>query len=217
MSDQHTTGLYHKFNVSRTDGSSEPGCKHHGCDYFVLDLTHDPFAMPALAAYAEGCKEKYPQLAEALADKLTLMKAQAWDAADLLDGWIEKCRKGAIDELDTATERLKDWKRPSKMEYEAMAIASARMPHPLDDALRRMEPYEPPSPGWMEDLPGARSINGSDGVLSVQFVSSSRCLDFTFNANGDLVHVGYGVYVFGIPRTKLEVLAMIKMCKVGVK
>ncbi len=31
-------GLYHKFDIRRTDGQSEPGQKHDNCDYFVLDL-----------------------------------------------------------------------------------------------------------------------------------------------------------------------------------
>lgn len=46
--DERTTGLYRKFIVTRTDGKSAPGQKHDGCDYFVLDLTHDPHAAPAL-------------------------------------------------------------------------------------------------------------------------------------------------------------------------
>lgn len=59
--DKHTTGLYGKFNVTRTDGKSAPGQRHHGCDYFVLDVTHDPHAKPALAAYANSCEVEYPQ------------------------------------------------------------------------------------------------------------------------------------------------------------
>lgn len=55
--------LYRKFDVRRTDGASEPGGKHDGCGYFVLDYTHDPFAIPALAAYAEACAETHPTLA----------------------------------------------------------------------------------------------------------------------------------------------------------
>ena len=30
-------GLYQKYRVERTDGSSAPGCKHEKCRYFVLD------------------------------------------------------------------------------------------------------------------------------------------------------------------------------------
>lgn len=68
----HTTtndsslGLYNKFNVSRSDGRSEAGEKHEGCEYFVLDLNHDPHAGKALRAYAESCITDYPQLASDL-------------------------------------------------------------------------------------------------------------------------------------------------------
>ena len=58
-----TRGLYEKFHVTRTDGASAPGGKHHGCQYFVLDCDHDPHARAALAAYRESCKAEYPRLA----------------------------------------------------------------------------------------------------------------------------------------------------------
>lgn len=63
MADE-SRGLYQKFRVERTDGKSEPGEKHHGCKYFVLDLDHDPHAMAALEAYARSCRKQYPKLAE---------------------------------------------------------------------------------------------------------------------------------------------------------
>lgn len=56
-------GIYHKFNVTRTDGSSEPGGKHEHCSYFVLDVFHDPHARAALKAYADSCRSEYPLLA----------------------------------------------------------------------------------------------------------------------------------------------------------
>ena len=59
-------GLFHKFNVTRTDGSDQPGGKHHGCAYFVLDVDHDPHAKPALQAYAVACAQSHPHLSEAL-------------------------------------------------------------------------------------------------------------------------------------------------------
>ena len=62
MSDKDR-GLYEKFWVSRRDGQSAKGKKHQGCEYFVLDITHDPFAIPALIAYHQACKDKYPKLA----------------------------------------------------------------------------------------------------------------------------------------------------------
>lgn len=55
--------LFNKFDVRRTDGSDGINGKHHPCAYFVLDLTHDPFAGPALAAYADACEATHPQLA----------------------------------------------------------------------------------------------------------------------------------------------------------
>lgn len=56
-------GLFRKFNVSRVDGSDGAGGKHHCCQYFVLDLDHDPHAAAALRAYADACAETHPQLA----------------------------------------------------------------------------------------------------------------------------------------------------------
>lgn len=56
-------GLYEKYRVSRTDGSDFPGGKHDGCEYFVLDITHDPAAKLALATYAGAVRATHPQLA----------------------------------------------------------------------------------------------------------------------------------------------------------
>jgi len=58
-----TRGFYDKFLVTRTDGQSAPGRKHHGCAYFVLDVDHDPHAVAALRAYADSCEADYPLLA----------------------------------------------------------------------------------------------------------------------------------------------------------
>ena len=69
MSDK-TRGLYDKFTVFRNDGTSEPGGKHCGCEYFVLDLTHDKHAKAALKAYAKSCAEELPLLAQDLQRKL---------------------------------------------------------------------------------------------------------------------------------------------------
>ena len=71
-----TRGLYGKFKVWRTDGKDSEGEKHDGCDYFVLDLTHDPHARPALLAYADSCEAEYPLLAIDLRAKLTAKDGQ---------------------------------------------------------------------------------------------------------------------------------------------
>lgn len=72
-----TRGLYGKFYVSRVDGSGLPGGKHDGCDYFVLDLTHDKHAASALRAYADSCAAEYPLLAADLRAKLATPNAEA--------------------------------------------------------------------------------------------------------------------------------------------
>lgn len=59
-------GLYEKYTVTRVDGRSAPGEKHYLCRYYVLDLTHDPFARRALLAYAEACRTRYPELSRDL-------------------------------------------------------------------------------------------------------------------------------------------------------
>jgi hypothetical protein len=53
-------GIYRKYEVRRV---SDPTGKHDDCDYYVLDPTHDPFAIPAMRAYASACEAEYPQLA----------------------------------------------------------------------------------------------------------------------------------------------------------
>jgi hypothetical protein len=65
-------GLFQKFEVRRTDGSSEPGGKHEGCEYFVLDTDHDPHAAAALRAYATACEASHPLLARDLRERYHL-------------------------------------------------------------------------------------------------------------------------------------------------
>jgi formylglycine-generating enzyme required for sulfatase activity len=63
---QRELGVYNKFVVTRTDGKDAPGGKHEGDKYFVLNLTTDKNAIPALAAYADACASEYPKLADDL-------------------------------------------------------------------------------------------------------------------------------------------------------
>jgi hypothetical protein len=65
-------GLFRKFNVTRTDASSAKGGKHEGCEYFVLDTTHDQHAKAALSAYALACRATHPALAADLRDRCDL-------------------------------------------------------------------------------------------------------------------------------------------------
>lgn len=61
--DDKERGLYDKYIVRR---SVDPSGKHADCSYFVLDLTHDPHAWPALLAYARSCATEYPALSRDL-------------------------------------------------------------------------------------------------------------------------------------------------------
>ena len=106
---KHEQGVIERYKIVRTDGSSEPGKKHDGCRYFVLDLEHDPFAANALMAYAEACAKEYPQLAEdlesaalniarALGEKpeMTFEKGHLWHDGHDWDTVLDQ----AIDETD---------------------------------------------------------------------------------------------------------------------
>lgn len=57
--------VYERFYVEK---KNDPEGKHSECVYFVLDLTHDPYAIVALATYAEAAnlkdKENLIKLAE---------------------------------------------------------------------------------------------------------------------------------------------------------
>lgn len=55
--------VFNKYDVRRTDGQDRWGEKHLGCNYWVLDLTHDPAALPAVLAYADAVEATHPQLA----------------------------------------------------------------------------------------------------------------------------------------------------------
>ena len=53
--DDRTFHLYRKYHVEKLNDSEG---KHADCCFFVLDLTHDPLALIALAAYAEARKDE---------------------------------------------------------------------------------------------------------------------------------------------------------------
>ena len=65
MAKDANRGLYRKFRVERTDGKSAPGEKHHGCEYFVLDMDHDDHAKAAIKGYVHSLEasNEYPGLA----------------------------------------------------------------------------------------------------------------------------------------------------------
>ncbi len=68
-------GFYAKFKVTRVNGTSEPGKKHHNCRYFVLDIDHDPHAVAALQAYEDSCIAEFPLLARDIRKMLIRMRS----------------------------------------------------------------------------------------------------------------------------------------------
>jgi len=72
--------LQQKFYVDRIDGRDMPGGDRADSKYFVLDYIHDPYAIPALEAYAFACYKEFPNLSEelrALIEKLKSAREQA--------------------------------------------------------------------------------------------------------------------------------------------
>lgn len=63
-------GLYRKYDVRRLN---DPASKHTECEYYVLDLDHDRFSLPALLAYARSCNKQYPELARDIGKKCVAM------------------------------------------------------------------------------------------------------------------------------------------------
>jgi hypothetical protein len=82
-------GIFRKFVVKRTDGSDGPGGKHAGCEYFVLDITHDRHAPAALTAYAQSAMDTHPALAKDLVSRYNL-PTQAAPAPVALQGVPDK-------------------------------------------------------------------------------------------------------------------------------
>lgn len=80
---EHEQGLYSKFDVRRVDGSSEPGGKHHDCEYFVLDMTHNQHARAALRAYADACASTHPELSADLIARYALAPIEQPAAAPI--------------------------------------------------------------------------------------------------------------------------------------
>lgn len=51
-------GMFNKYEVKRIDGKSD----RENCQYFVLDLCHDPYAKPALQAYIDALPQEFELL-----------------------------------------------------------------------------------------------------------------------------------------------------------
>lgn len=83
MGDDPERGLYHKYNVERTDGQLVGDC-------FVLEFK-DPNTWPALRSYAATVRPEYPVLALDIEARVAFFEQQhghdnlvvaGWDAED---------------------------------------------------------------------------------------------------------------------------------------
>lgn len=85
-------GCYRKYIVTRTDG--DPTGKHADCEYFVLDLKHDPFARQALVTYAHCCAVSHPELSLDLIERHNLHDLITWQDKD--DQWSEAIKASHV-------------------------------------------------------------------------------------------------------------------------
>lgn len=74
-------GLGDKYYVHRVDMRDAPGEKHYRCAYFVLDLTHDPFARWAAREYANIIADSNQELASDILALLNTIARNKDDAA----------------------------------------------------------------------------------------------------------------------------------------
>lgn len=85
-------GLYRKYEVTRLN---DPDGTHANCEYYVLDLAHDKFAVDALEAYAAACRDEFPALSRDLYAKLKTVRAHVpavkGNAATPLPAHVDRC------------------------------------------------------------------------------------------------------------------------------
>lgn len=73
----YSKGVEDIYRIVRIDGKDKPGEEHENCMYYVLDLNHDRYALPALHSYAGACRSEYPELAEELERLIGMCSANA--------------------------------------------------------------------------------------------------------------------------------------------
>lgn len=83
-----TQGLTRKYQVLRQDGRDGSGQKHEGCEYFVLDLTHDPKARAAATLYADSVHATNPELFVDLKRRLFVLSG--WCSEEEAEAWAAR-------------------------------------------------------------------------------------------------------------------------------
>jgi len=93
--------VWEKYEVRRMDGRDGPGLKHDGCAHFVLDLTHDPYAVVALEAYSKACAEELRTLSND-----TAKMAKHWRREQEQEQVIQTTVKPCCDEWLRSEQKL---------------------------------------------------------------------------------------------------------------
>ena len=119
-------GLFRKFDVRRTDGSDAPGGKHHGCEYFVLDVGHDAAAPAALAAYADAIEVTHPTLAADMRSRYGLQPKAAQQ--EPVAQWQKRHPLRTDGKWENTNEHDAKWWRDNSMGWEIRALYPAAAP-----------------------------------------------------------------------------------------
>lgn len=122
-------GMYPKYQVARLDGGTNPGGKHEKCRKFVLDIDHDPHAVPALFSYATSARaDGYEKLAGELFAEIKpyMEQLEAHAKANIMDAIKEDGAYAAMTDDEV------------KQQVSAMLVEGDDLP-PGADAARLVE------------------------------------------------------------------------------
>jgi hypothetical protein len=89
-------GIGGKYTVARNDGAHLPGGRHDGCEYLVLDLTHDPSARFAARIYLEDIADNPGRARYAAGLEAQLIRLGAVPAVPLRQGRPQPLNVGAL-------------------------------------------------------------------------------------------------------------------------
>lgn len=135
---KYLQGLYDKFIVMRTDGSSGSGGKHEGCEYFVLDVTHDPFAKSALTAYVAACEANYPKLAADLSQRHNLNpKFRVFTITTAYEQGVGKGHQAFNGQPSSNPYSAGECREAWRLGYEEGQIQAGRMAKHAEDATKK--------------------------------------------------------------------------------
>lgn len=99
-------GIYEKYVVERTDGKPED------CQYFVLNLDKDPYALAAIEAYAQACRSDNPGLSSDLLEMASMRKGGNYKQGELnayyvVSSQVSPCFFDRKHELVTSLDKIR--------------------------------------------------------------------------------------------------------------